>query len=96
MNKPDLAKECYLAVIDNFPKEFEFYDRILTITPDDKTIWIRKGEVLDVEERYEESLNCYDKATEIDFEDKEVWSSRDGSLASSKGTARLLTASKKQ
>ncbi len=80
VNIPEKAKECYLRIIDFYPEELEFYDRILRLTPEDKSIWLRKGQILDQKERYEEALFCYDRALEIDPNDKKLWSSRALSL----------------
>jgi tetratricopeptide (TPR) repeat protein len=80
MNEPEKAKECYLSIIDFYPEELEFYDKILRLTPDDKSVWLRKGQVLDQKDKHEEALICYDKALEIDPKDKKLWSSRALSL----------------
>jgi tetratricopeptide (TPR) repeat protein len=76
MNQPEMAKECYLGIIDNYPMEFEFYDRILKLTPKDKSIWERKGEVLSQAKRYEEALACYNSALDIDPNDKQLYIGR--------------------
>jgi tetratricopeptide (TPR) repeat protein len=76
LNQPEMAKECYMIVIDNYPDEFEFYDRILKLTPLDETIWERKGEALNAAAMYEEALTCYDKALEFNPEDIKLLGAR--------------------
>jgi len=79
-NELDAAMECYHKIIDIYPDELEFYDKILKLIPNEKTIWFKKGEVLDRQEKHEEALVCFDKALEIDPKEKEFLRSKAGVL----------------
>ncbi|UCG68765.1 MAG: tetratricopeptide repeat protein [Thermoplasmata archaeon] len=76
INRPDLAKECYLTALEHHPKEVIFYDRILNLNPEDKSIWLKKAEVLDEDGKYENALECYDKVLELGVKNKEIWANR--------------------
>ncbi|UCE36413.1 MAG: tetratricopeptide repeat protein [Thermoplasmata archaeon] len=76
MNRPDLAKECYLSILEYHPNEMEFYDRILRLTPEDTNIWVMKGKVLSEKGKFQDALECYDQALKIDTKDKDIWAKR--------------------
>ena len=62
------AKEWFdLAKKAKDPKEeVEYYSKCLELAPNDKVAWFNKGYALNELKRYEEAIECLDKAIEID------------------------------
>lgn len=64
-----------LCELGFYEKALECFDKLTSIS-DDEMLWNRKGEVLTKLKRYEEAINSYDRAIELDRNYTEAWYGR--------------------
>jgi len=69
----------YPTRYENRKKEIENYDKILVDKPSVKA-WNNKGIALSERDRFDEAIECYDKALELDPQDTDVWNNKGTAL----------------